>query len=45
MMPSWASKAKVDATRAYGGTVDLESADAAEAFARMDAEAASRRAG
>ena len=40
MMPSWASKAKVDATRAYGGTADLESADAAEAFARMDAEAA-----
>ena len=40
MMPSWASQAKVDATRAYGGTADLESADAAEAFARMDAEAA-----
>ncbi len=40
MMPSWASRAKVEATRAYGGTVDLESADAAEAFARMDAEAA-----
>jgi threonine dehydratase len=39
MMPSWASQAKVDATRAYGGTADLESADAAEAFARMDAEA------
>ncbi len=43
MMPSWASKAKVDATRAYGGTADLESADAAEAFARMDAEAAPQR--
>jgi len=40
MMPSYASQAKVDATRAYGGTADLESADAAEAFARMDAEAA-----
>jgi threonine dehydratase len=40
MMPSWASQAKVDATRAYGGTADLASADAAEAFARMDAEAA-----
>jgi threonine dehydratase len=39
MMPSWASQTKVDATRAYGGTADLESADAAEAFARMDAEA------
>ena len=39
MMPRWASQAKVDATRAYGGTADLESADAAEAFARMDAEA------
>ena len=25
MMPSWASQAKVDATRAYGGTADLES--------------------
>jgi threonine dehydratase len=30
----------VDATRSYGGTADLASADAAEAFARMDAEAA-----
>src|SRR5664279_1588352 len=40
MMPSYASQAKVDATRAYGGTADLEAADAAEAFARMDAEAA-----
>ncbi len=40
MMPSYASQAKVDATRAYGGTADLESADAAEAFARMDAESA-----
>ena len=39
MMPSWASQAKVDATRAYGGTADVDSADAAEAFARMDAEA------
>src|SRR4051794_27901843 len=39
MMPSWASRAKVDATRAYGGTADLESADAAEAFARMHAAA------
>ena len=40
MMPSWASQAKVDATRAYGATVDLEAADATEAFARMHAEAA-----
>ena len=39
MMPSWASQAKVDATRAYGATADLESADATEAFARMHAEA------
>ena len=39
MMPRWASQAKVDATRAYGGTADLESADASEAFARMHAEA------
>ena len=39
MMPSWASQAKVDATRAYGGTADLEAADATEAFARMEAEA------
>jgi threonine dehydratase len=39
MMPRYASRPKVDATRAYGGTADLESADAAEAFARMDAEA------
>jgi threonine dehydratase len=39
MMPAWASQAKVDATRAYGGTVDLEAADAAEAFARMHASA------
>jgi threonine dehydratase len=38
MMPSYASRAKVEATRAYGGTADLESADAAEAFARMHAE-------
>jgi threonine dehydratase len=40
MMPSWASQAKVDATRAYGATVDLEAVDATEAFARMHAEAA-----
>ena len=39
MMPRNASAPKVAATRAYGGTADLESADAAEAFARMDAEA------
>jgi threonine dehydratase len=39
MMPRWASQAKVDATRAYGGTADLESADATQAFARMHAEA------
>jgi threonine dehydratase len=39
MMPTYASLAKVEATRAYGGTADLESADAAEAFARMHAEA------
>jgi threonine dehydratase len=39
MMPRYASQPKVDATRAYGGTADLDSADAAEAFARMDAEA------
>jgi len=39
MMPSWASQAKVDATRAYGATADLEAADATEAFARMHAEA------
>jgi threonine dehydratase len=39
MMPRNASPPKVAATRAYGGTADLESADAAEAFARMDAEA------
>jgi threonine dehydratase len=39
MMPSYASRPKVEATRAYGGTADLDSADAAEAFARMDAEA------
>jgi threonine dehydratase len=39
MMPSWASQTKVDATRAYGGTADLEAADATEAFARMEAEA------
>ena len=40
MMPNWASQAKVDATRAYGATVDLEAVDATEAFARMHAEAA-----
>jgi threonine dehydratase len=39
MMPRWASQAKVAATRAYGGTADLESADASEAFARMHASA------
>jgi threonine dehydratase len=38
MMPRYASQAKVDATRAYGGTADLDSADATEAFARMYAE-------
>jgi threonine dehydratase len=38
MMPRSASQAKVDATRAYGGTTDLDSADATEAFARMHAE-------
>jgi threonine dehydratase len=38
MMPRYASQAKVDATRAYGGTADLDSADATEAFARMHAE-------
>jgi threonine dehydratase len=39
MMPRGASRPKVEATRAYGGTADLDSEDAAEAFARMDAEA------
>lgn len=39
MMPCNASPPKIAATRAYGGIADLESADAAEAFARMDAEA------
>ncbi len=34
-MPRAASEAKVAATRGYGATVDLESADGAEAFARM----------
>src|SRR4029077_19405280 len=38
-MPAGPSQAKVDATRAYGGTVDLEAGDAAEAFARMHASA------
>jgi threonine dehydratase len=34
-MPRAASAAKVAATRGYGATVDLDSADGAEAFARM----------
>ncbi len=37
LMPAAASAAKVELTRGYGGRVDLESADAAEAFARMAA--------
>jgi threonine dehydratase len=36
LMPPDASPAKVAATRAYGGEVDLESADAAAMHARMD---------
>jgi len=36
-MPRSASAAKVAATRGYGATVDLESADGAEGFARMHA--------
>ena len=36
-MPRAASAMKVEATRAQGATVDLESDDAAGAFARMDA--------
>jgi threonine dehydratase len=39
-MPRWASAMKVAATRGYGATVDLESADGAEAFARMHSFAA-----
>jgi threonine dehydratase len=34
-MPRAASAAKIAATRGYGATVDLDSADGAEAFARM----------
>jgi threonine dehydratase len=34
LMPATASEAKVAATRGYGATVDLESRDSAEAFAR-----------
>src|SRR5579862_8561736 len=34
-MPRAASAAKVAATRGYGATVDLDSADGVEAFARM----------
>jgi threonine dehydratase len=34
-MPRSASAAKIDATRGYGATVDLEADDGAEAFARM----------
>jgi threonine dehydratase len=37
LMPPDASPAKVDATRAYGGEVDLDSADAAAMFPRMSA--------
>jgi threonine dehydratase len=40
LMPRGASTAKVERTRSYGGTVDLESVDGAEAFARMTAIAA-----
>ena len=40
MMARAASPPKVAATRGYGATVDLESADAKEAFARMGAIAA-----
>ena len=39
-MPRAASATKVAATRGYGATVDLESADGREAFARMHAFAA-----
>jgi threo-3-hydroxy-L-aspartate ammonia-lyase len=41
LMPPDASQAKVDATRGYGGEVDLESADAAEMQERMVALAES----
>jgi threonine dehydratase len=37
LMPRAASATKVAATRGYGATVDLASADATEAFARMQA--------
>jgi threonine dehydratase len=40
LMPADASPAKVDATRGYGATVDLESADSMEALERMRAIAA-----
>ena len=40
LMARAASPPKVTATRGYGATVDLESADAKEAFARMEAIAA-----
>ncbi len=40
LMARAASPPKVAATRGYGATVDLESADAKEAFARMEAIAA-----
>ena len=40
LMARAASPTKVVATRSYGATVDLESADAKEAFARMEAIAA-----
>ena len=40
LMPADASPAKVAATRAYGATVDLESADSMEALERMCAIAA-----
>lgn len=37
LMPAAASEAKVAAARGYGATVDLDSADAADAFERMRA--------
>ncbi len=37
LMPAGASPAKIEAASRYGATVDLESADAAEAFERMQA--------
>ena len=39
-----ASAAKVAATRGYGATVDLEAADAVEAFERLDEHIARRAA-